>query len=725
MASKKKQDGEKSSNVKSFRKTFEAFLRESSIHGLSYVAQRRGGKFQSTIWTVAVLLAFALAIFLVRRSLSEARDFPIITTVESVSVREVPFPAVTINAGDAINPWGPTEKLFRLVDYECYDAPFDCPAEREAPREDLHFLLKVVAERFFEGAFVTHKWKDVKELENWRKQDLQMSTDYVFPEFKESVALLAHILQKKQSRGGVIRRKLAEATAKTFAKFTKLRQNDSKGWGSMDFYPIVVQEAGWLDIKPDDSGVKECLKDEESCPGTYNDAYVIMLLPFMFNRVPYEDLGLGDFISYFASRVTTLKVKKINDTFPFLDKEYIQNEERLLAEYLTKVFSQMGNIELNITSYELSKLLDKPYSLEKRAPQAFYVAGIFGCNDNLGDSWTRAWKSYLGQWAFKNTIALNFVGEVEEPPCSNATLDDMLGITGCCDMTRPLKSKLKLMMKYMKYTMQPPHFMQSSDELVSDISFAKETFPGYQMKLLNRTTFWNQNPRIFSSQYDYEPKDENAQTQFELFVRSFTNEGFGYTFNNRHFWSKHQKENNFNKLFHGTMHPFLDRKYATDLHFPKMTGPQHGLNIIVQLNKYEREVFQDNAKSFPTFRVAIHDPYAPADLRGTGIDIRPGHISTFLITPSQVKTSSAIEGLSMERRKCRFLSENKGLKIFSNYTQDACFLECKLMQSAKKCLCIPWNYPRFDLSTDICDYQGIYCFEEVKFTCRVSNCNIK
>ncbi len=83
-------------------------------------------------------------------------------------------------------------------------------------------------------------------------------------------------------------------------------------------------------------------------------------------------------------------------------------------------------------------------------------------------------------------------------------------------------------------------------------------------------------------------------------------------------------------------------------------------------------------------------------------------------------TSDAIKGLSLEKRNCKFHSENEDLRIFSKYTQEACKFECQLTQAEAKCGCVPWNYPRMANDTPVCDYMGVNCFEQVMSDTTVS-----
>ena len=53
-------------------------------------------------------------------------------------------------------------------------------------------------------------------------------------------------------------------------------------------------------------------------------------------------------------------------------------------------------------------------------------------------------------------------------------------------------------------------------------------------------------------------------------------------------------------------------------------------------------------------------------------------------------------------------------KILESYSQGGCFFECMLQFAYARCDCLPWNFPRFEISpnqsTHLCDVQGHNCF---------------
>ena len=121
---------------------------------------------------------------------------------------------------------------------------------------------------------------------------------------------------------------------------------------------------------------------------------------------------------------------------------------------------------------------------------------------------------------------------------------------------------------------------------------------------------------------------------------------------------------------------------------------------------------QDNVRSFPPFKITIHDPMSIGDLRRSGVELEPGYIFTFLITPSQIVTSRSAKDLPQKDRQCQFGFESRSLKLFNEYTQSACVLECQLQEAYSQCHCIPWNYPHFEEGIPICNRFSQECFEK-------------
>ena len=118
-------------------------------------------------------------------------------------------------------------------------------------------------------------------------------------------------------------------------------------------------------------------------------------------------------------------------------------------------------------------------------------------------------------------------------------------------------------------------------------------------------------------------------------------------------------------------------------------------------------------KSTLPFQISIHDPMNVADLQGKMVEVEPGYITTFLITPLQIVTSANARGLSINKRKCMFKHDKQELLLFKRYTQTNCLFECQLKVAYNKCQCVPWDYPHLNDSWSICDRFGRKSFLEI------------
>ena len=83
----------------SFLKTFNDFFEATSIHGFAYmsVSQTRCTRI---LWTLIVLAATGVASYLLYETVTGFEENYTSTTIETHSIKEFPFPAVTFDPGD-------------------------------------------------------------------------------------------------------------------------------------------------------------------------------------------------------------------------------------------------------------------------------------------------------------------------------------------------------------------------------------------------------------------------------------------------------------------------------------------------------------------------------------------------------------------------------------------------------------------------------------------------
>ena len=77
---------------------FDDFLNKTSVHGFQYLSFNFN-LCEKLFWFIFILLGFLGAGFMVHQTLEDSYKNPIQTTVDTVSITEYPFPAITVDSG--------------------------------------------------------------------------------------------------------------------------------------------------------------------------------------------------------------------------------------------------------------------------------------------------------------------------------------------------------------------------------------------------------------------------------------------------------------------------------------------------------------------------------------------------------------------------------------------------------------------------------------------------
>ena len=176
----------------------------------------------------------------------------------------------------------------------------------------------------------------------------------------------------------------------------------------------------------------------------------------------------------------------------------------------------------------------------------------------------------------------------------------------------------------------------------------------------------------------------------DLFKRSFTTQGIGYTFNNI------IEENLIKKEFRSkALSPNV--KYEPSNMISSSSDPS--LTVVIENNVENNKILSDNrgvVNKPKKISVSLHNPKEPSDTKfrpSTSIKIALGHSTTFLVTPKAREIDESGKELRESERGCRLDEDTTGLDIFNVYTRTACLFECKMKYAIKKCGCTPWYYP--------------------------------
>ena len=180
----------------------------------------------------------------------------------------------------------------------------------------------------------------------------------------------------------------------------------------------------------------------------------------------------------------------------------------------------------------------------------------------------------------------------------------------------------------------------------------------------------------------------------DLFKRSFTNKGLGFTFNN-------DMKNTLYKHSDLSMNVFMVN-VKNKVFNMSSAGSEHALKVLIENNmeeieRFERTIIPDNRVGVVGLKpisipVSLHNPKEPANIRSKSFKIPLGHSTIVYITPKAREIDDSGKELSEVQRGCRLAEDTQNLDIFNIYSQEACLLECLFKEAYQRCGCFPWNY---------------------------------
>ena len=264
-----------------------------------------------------------------------------------------------------------------------------------------------------------------------------------------------------------------------------------------------------------------CQSESEECMTWLKWYRLVMQLPFEINKFPYENLGFGTYLTYFSRLLSKGEVGFFNKFNP-------TEEEAIARKAMSQTLRHLGLKNVNMSTFELVKMLHLNPDETERDVTAFAnpIQTETGCQAHEIEEYMQAWKRYKNKRKIK----------IEEVPCHNVSMNDT---SNCCKMFATLKDQVEIVLKIMKYSIQPSLYHEPLDEFLE--SYDNLEFLPYK----NLTTYIrengakklmesNTNPRIFMCRYAGEGKllPQNCN----LFHTSLTNQGIGYSFNIANFW---------------------------------------------------------------------------------------------------------------------------------------------------------------------------------------------
>jgi hypothetical protein len=217
---------------------------------------------------------------------------------------------------------------------------------------------------------------------------------------------------------------------------------------------------------------------------------------------------------------------------------------------------------------------------------------------------------------------------------------------------------------------------------------------------------------------DFETKQGDLSNSLEnncnLFQPFLTPKGLCFTFNSLSMKEIFQPTDN---LHHWDS--VLGFKNKSILVQPSGSSQVNGFRLI--LNSFEQ---YDLKTSRTNFILSITNEHNPFDIIHRNYLIEPGYSYTFSVLANQMISSSVLNKMEPNDRKCHFAYESKLINITKLYSKSSCEYECLIRNTVKDCQCIPWNMP--ELHTEnmtYCEYLNTDCFAILNNTFSTVDCN--
>ncbi len=518
------------------------------------------------------------------------------TTIDTTTVKNVPFPAITIRGDGDVNPWGFVEKVLNMLAFMCIDDkdPASCQESAEL-RTTFQFLLKAIIDEM-----KTHidEWADpftLQMIKDYPNDDQGNIKQILSAKLDDSAIKLAALMIKDN---GAAKDAFEEIMDNFEKAFTRVLSYKMVPFAMTSMKPAIDK---YFDQIEPTTEYETCKAENQSCYNQLKSAYVQLYLPFLINKIPNKFLGFGNYLSYFTRLVTKSKIGV------FLSNTKPSANERNIRDYLARILNNMAGSDYGgISVYELVNLVQRPPDWNRYTPAPYLQQKQYDCSqDNMEDVYDH-WKDLIED-SNSRTGALHSRDYVNEPPCTNLTHAEKEKYEGCCNFLRHVHDKLESTLKVMKYAQQPPHFYDSLDEIAA--TFGNGSILEYNTLLNKSQTLEyvrsNFNPLVMMCRYAGQP-ETMTMTGCDLFRRSITNEGIGYTFNQAKFWDTY-KDNDYNQMFARVMFPKgynesgthdsnIDGSGVEDdsqrwvypqegVLFPETSGPAYGLTAVLQGNQ--------------------------------------------------------------------------------------------------------------------------------------------
>ena len=463
-------------------KELNEFFSSTSIHGFPYISSTQATSTR-IIWTIIVSLALGGASFFLYETVKGFDDKYISTTIETRSIQEFPFPAVTFHPGDFNSRNAFKRTFLNELEFTRYDK--SSPLRDNGPfTKTYHWLISPMKNKLFDDI---EKFLNEQKPEGGHKTFIQ-SKERIF---KNEICSLVAL---KHCRKVSLKEDIRDIFASNMYKFRQF--NDLKNVIKKLVAPIIKDAENKTNLTKSD--IKTACNDERN-----KDLKIqisAMLLSYMYIFIDWKstEVGAGDLAT--GPYETGLTRGKYH--IPFT--QYYVDTQTLL----TSMYNVMVNGSLPISIFEFPTfftLLDEDLKVSGKADEFLVninrLIELIDISDETIRNYHYYWSTYN---SFKNNFTLfchddknincstdllrytlaespkHFDGvtglhrnpslgklvesKVSCPPCTSKDIVHDLKLEPICDFLKLISNSKESFLKLMKFTKQSPTYTEDDEE---------------------------------------------------------------------------------------------------------------------------------------------------------------------------------------------------------------------------------------------------------------------
>lgn len=288
---------------KSMVNQFNSFCRETTTHGFAYLSDNYTAC-ERLLWFVFVLLAFASSIVMIEQSFQDAKSNPILTTIDTVDVTRVPFPAVTVLPDEypiQKELGGFFKRLFDYAEFERYN--IDSPLRNNSLFiQQWGFMINSIVQKLIDATK-----EDIKDLS-------ESEYEKMIAKYKTSIKNYPSILSDVISEESDSRKLLSSLSNELKINFLKY-----KGYG--DATKVYFREVVEPFVKKAimNANLTQSEKNYLStveCSAFLKNAQIALIIPIEILKLSdniWQDIGAGHFLES-ALSMTGINLRKLKET---------------------------------------------------------------------------------------------------------------------------------------------------------------------------------------------------------------------------------------------------------------------------------------------------------------------------------------------------------------------------------------------------------------------------